>query len=221
MNDSTIEPFWGVYDMPFFQFMADEIDKMQEPFFASVFNLTSHHPYRVPPDYVDIVPQGHTAEQHVVAYTDLSIRKFFERVKSAPWFNNTLFVFVADHVAPMCYDPQSYTMHTPDSTMRGLDSSVVQQLDIMPTVLGLVGNQEPYLAFGRDVFNEPERRPMAFNCINQVYQCITDSSTFYFDTEKVVKSKGTPRNEDVDLLKAVLQRYAGCLTDKDYIVDGH
>ena len=230
VNDSTIEPFWGVYDMPYFQFMADEIDKMHEPFFASVFNLTSHHPYRVPPDYVDIVPQGHTAEQRVVAYTDLSLRKFFERVKSAPWFNNTLFVFVADHVAPMCYDPQSYTMqghtsiiefmYTPDSTLRGLDSSVVQQLDIMPTVLGLVGNKEPYLAFGRDVFNEPERRPVAFNCINQVYQCITDSSTFYFDTKQVVKSYGEPKSEDVDLLKAVLQRYAACLTDKDYTVDG-
>lgn len=229
VNDSTIEPFWGVYDMPFFQFMADEIDKMNEPFFASVFSLTSHHPYRVPPDYYDIVPRGHTPEQRVVAYTDLSIRKFFDRVKHEPWFNNTLFVFVADHVSPICYDPQSYTMqghtsiieflYTPDGALRGLDNAIVQQLDIMPTVLGLVGNKEPYFAFGRDVFNEPERQPVAFNFINQVYQCITDSTVFYSDAEKVLKTvKGEVQQKDEDLLKAMLQHYAESLGQHNYKV---
>lgn len=229
VNDSTIEPFWGVYDMPFLQFMADKIEEMQEPFFASVFNLTSHHPYRVPPDYIDIIPRGHTPEQRVVAYTDLSIRKFIDRVKNEPWFNNTLFVFVADHVSPICYAPQTYTMqghtaiieffYTPDGALHGLDSTIVQQLDIMPTVLGLVGNKEPYFAFGRDVFNEPQRKPVAFNFVNQMYQCITDSSTFYFDTEKTVKSIGnTPSKNDEDFLKAVLQRYSESLNERNYKV---
>ena len=229
VNDSTIEPFWGVYDMPFFQFMADEIGNMQEPFFASVFNLSSHHPYRVPPGYTDKVPQGRTPEQHVVAYTDLSIRKFFDRVKDEPWFCNTLFVFVGDHVSPVCYDPQTLTMkghtsiisflYTPDGNLCGLDSTTVQQLDIMPTVLGLIGNTAPYFAFGRDIFNEPEREPVAFNCINQVYQCITDSTTFYFDTEKVVKSiDKTPTKENEDFLKAVLQCYAESLTNRSYTI---
>jgi phosphoglycerol transferase MdoB-like AlkP superfamily enzyme len=229
VNDSTIEPFWGVYDMPFLQFMADEIDKMEEPFFASVFTLTSHHPYRLPPDYVDIIPRGHTVEQRVVAYTDLSIRRFFDRVKNEPWFKNTIFVFVADHVSPICYDPRSYTMqghssiieflYTPDGALRGLDNSIVQQLDIMPTVLGLVGNKEPYFAFGRDVFNEPERQPVAFNFVNQVYQYITDSTVFYSDSEKVLKTvKGEVRQKDEDFLKAVLQRYAESLSQQNYKV---
>ena len=227
VNENTIEPFWGVYDMPFFQFMADKIEEMQEPFFASVFNLTSHHPYRVPPDHETVVPRGHNPEQRVVAYTDLSIRKFFERVKKEPWFNNTIFVFVADHVSPICYDPKSYTMqghtsiiefiYTPDGALRGLDSTTVQQLDIMPTLLGLVGNKEPYFAFGRDVFNEPERKPVAFNCINLVYQCISDSATFYFDTEKVVKHIGNaPTEENKNFLKAVLQRYSESLSSRNY-----
>lgn len=227
VNDSTIEPVWGVYDMPYFQFMADEIGKMPEPFFASVFNLTSHHPYRVPPDYVDLVARGHTPEQRVVAYTDLSIRKFFDRAKAEPWFKNTIFVFVADHVSPICYDPKSYTMqghtsiieflYTPDGALRGMDNSIVQQLDIMPTVLGLVGNKEPYFAFGRDVFNEPERKPVAFNCINHMYQYISDSTVFYFDTEKVLKTvEGQAQKRDEDFLKAVLQHYAESLSNKTY-----
>ena len=227
VNDNTIEPFWGVYDMPYFLFMADEIGKMPEPFFASVFNLTSHHPYRVPPDQAEIIPQGHTLEQRVVAYTDLSLRTFFNRVKTEPWFDNTLFVFVADHVSPICYDPQSYTMkghssiieflYTPDSTLCGIDSAIVQQLDIMPTVLGLVGNKKPYFAFGRDVFNEPERKPVAFNSVNRVYQCITDASTFYFDTDKTLKYIGSkPTQDNEDFVKSMLQRYAECLDNKKY-----
>lgn len=231
VNDSTIEPFWGVYDMPYFLFMADEINKMQEPFFASVFNLTSHHPYRVPPDYADIVPQGHTPEQRVVTYTDMAFRAFFERAKTEPWFCNTVFVFVADHVAPLAYDPQTRStmkgrssiiqfLYTPDGSLQGTDSSTVQQLDLMPTLLGLLGNKEPYFAFGRDVFNEPQRQPVAFNCINQMYQCITDSTTFYFDTEKVVKTiEGKPKNEDEDFLKAVLQNYAESLKKKSYTIE--
>ncbi len=227
VNDSTIEPFWGVYDMPYFLFMADELDKMREPFFASVFNLTSHHPYRVPPDYAEVVPQGHTPEQRVVAYTDMAFRAFFGRVRKEPWFRNTVFVFVADHVAPIAYDPRTRTMkgrssiiqflYTPDGVLQGTDSTTVQQLDLMPTLLGLLGNREPYFAFGRDVFNEPQRHPVAFNCINQLYQCITDSTTFYFDTEKVVEAaEGTPKEKDVDFLKAVLQRYAESLKNKRY-----
>lgn len=229
VNDSTIEPFWGVYDMPFFQFMADEIDKMEEPFFASVFTLTSHHPYRLPPGYRDIIPRGRNPEQRVVAYTDLSIRKFFDRAKTEPWFRNTIFVFVADHVSPLCYDPQSFTMqghtsiiqflYTPDGTLRGMNNSTVQQLDIMPTVLGLVGNRMPYYAFGRDVFNETERQPAAFNYINHVYQYISDSTVFYFDTEKVLKTvKGEVQKRDENLLKAVLQRYAVSLSNRNYTV---
>ena len=108
-------------------------------------------------------------------------------------------------------------LYTPDGSLRGIDSTTVQQLDIMPTVLGLVGNKAPYFAFGRDIFNEPEREPVAFNCINQVYQCITDSTTFYFDSEKVVKCMGnTPTKEKEDFLKAVLQRYSESLTNRCY-----
>ena len=229
VNDSTIEPFWGVYDMPYFLFMADEISLMQEPFFASVFNLTSHHPYRVPPDYADIVPHGHTPEQHVVAYTDMAFRSFFERTKHQPWFNNTIFVFVADHVAPIAYDAQTRTMkgrssiiqflYTPDGALRGINNSTVQQLDIMPTLLGLLGNKEPYFAFGRDVFNEPQRHPVAFNCLNQVYQYIADSTSFCFDTKNVVgTTDGEPQKQDIDFLKAVLQCYSESLTNKKYTI---
>ena len=129
INKNTVEPYWGVFDMPFLQFMATEMKQFQSPFFASVFNLTSHHPFVVPEEYEDKLPQGFTKVHRCVAYTDLAIRYFFDAVKNETWFNNTIFIFVADHVSSEIYDSETYTakgnnaifyfIYTPDKSLTG------------------------------------------------------------------------------------------------------
>ena len=243
VNSNTVEPYWGVFDMPFYQYMASKIKRMPQPFFVSVFNLTSHHPYTLPSDYVNKMPKGHTLVQPCVAYTDLSLRKFFEKVENEPWYKNTIFVFVADHVSPEMYAKQTrlpkghtaifYFIYTPDKVLQGLDSQVTQQLDIMPTLLGIIGYKKPYFAFGRDVFNEPERFPMATSYINEIYQCITDSVSIYFNEKRIisaytandifqkkniVKQKSKKQEDALLQLKAILQSYYFQLNKKKYIV---
>lgn len=223
---------WGVWDMPFLQYMADELNRLKTPFFSSVFTLTSHHPYNLPAQYAGRMPTGTTPVQPCVAYTDLSIRKFFEKASKMPWYRNTLFIFVADHVSPQMAAAETRTakggtaiicfMYTPDHSVRGRYEKVFQQLDIMPTVLGLMGYDKPYFAFGRDVFNEPDRYPMVTNCVNQIYQCLTDSMSLYFDGAErlyVYAAQDTmqrhnilnlrdSRQSDVERhLKALLQSY--------------
>lgn len=243
VNVNTIEPFWGVYDMHFYQFMADKIQQMPQPFFISVFNLTSHHPYTLPPDYADKMPKGHTLVQPCVAYTDLSLRKLFERIQHEPWFTNTIFVFVADHVSPEKYAKQTktlkgsaaifYFIYAPGSALKGLDSTTTQQLDVMPTLLGLIGYNKPYFAFGRDVFNEKERFPMATNYMNEVYQCIGDSITVYLNENEVIsafsvddiyqkrniaKENSPAQQNALTHLKALIQSYYFHVDQKKYIV---
>ncbi|NLJ82208.1 MAG: sulfatase-like hydrolase/transferase [Bacteroidales bacterium] len=239
----TVEPYWGVFDVPFFQYVADKLEDISPPFFASVFNLTSHHPYVIPADYEDKVPQGHTLIHKCVAYTDLAFRKFFDRAKNQPWFKNTIFVFIADHVSPQKYaeitnTPKGstaifYFIYAPGSNLKGLDSSVTQQLDVMPTLLGLIGHQKPYFAFGRDVFNEKERFPMASNYINQLYQCITDDISIYlsdkgiqsaysaadlYQEDNIVEQNSESQQKALLQLKALLQSYFNHVNDKKYIV---
>lgn len=190
-HESDIANVWGIWDMPFLQYMANELNHLKTPFFTTVFTLTSHHPYDLPAQYADKMPQGSTLVQPCVAYTDLSIRKFFETASSMPWFQNTLFIFVADHVSPQMAAEETRTakgntailcfMYTPDHSVKGRYESVSQQLDIMPTVLGMMGYDKPYFAFGRDLFHEPQRYPMVVNYVNQIYQCLTDSMSLYFD----------------------------------------
>lgn len=182
---------WGIWDMPFLQYVAEELNRQQTPFFTSVFTLSSHHPYDLPEEYAGKMPQGNTLVQPCVAYTDLSLRKFFETASKMPWYENTLFIFVADHVSPQIAAEETrtargntaiiYFMFTPDHSVKGRYESVTQQIDIMPTTLGLMGYNKPYFAFGRDVFNEPNRKPMVTNCVQQTYQALTDSLSLYFD----------------------------------------
>lgn len=243
--DPAMANCWGIWDMPWLEYMARQLDTVATPFFSTVFTLTSHHPYDLPEEYSYLLGKGTTPMHHGVLYTDLSLRKFFETASQMDWYENTLFVFTADHVSPQMAHEETRTMKgnteimcfmfTPDGSLKGNSDEVVQQLDIMPTVLGLVGNKQPYFAFGRDIFNEKNRFQMATNSVYQVYQCVTDSYSLYFDGEKTLhvyaandtlqkndlvghndpKIKETERH-----LKALLQSYTEHVHDKDYIIKG-
>lgn len=242
-NDPAMANIWGVWDMPWLQYMARQLDTIKTPFYATVFTLTSHHPYDLPKEYEYLLGKGTSPMHHGVLYTDLSIRKFFETASTMDWYENTLFVFTADHASTKMAHKETMTtkgnteivlfMYTPDGSLKGATDEVVQQLDIMPTVLGLLGNKQPYFAFGRDVFNEKDRFQMATNCVHQVYQCITDSYTLCSDGEKtlhVYAADDTLQKHDIindvnpDILdverhlRAILQSYTKHVHDKDFIV---
>jgi phosphoglycerol transferase MdoB-like AlkP superfamily enzyme len=171
------------------------------------------------------------------------LRKLFERIQHEPWFTNTIFVFVADHVSPEKYAKQTktlkgsaaifYFIYAPGSALKGLDSTTTQQLDVMPTLLGLIGYNKPYFAFGRDVFNEKERFPMATNYMNEVYQCIGDSITVYLNENEVIsafsvddiyqkrniaKENSPAQQNALTHLKALIQSYYFHVDQKKYIV---
>ncbi|MCR4964634.1 MAG: LTA synthase family protein [Bacteroidales bacterium] len=232
---------WGIWDMPFLLYMTEELNRLDTPFFATVFTLSSHHPYDLPEEYADKMPKGTTPVQPCVAYTDLSLRKFFENASKMPWYENTLFIFVADHVSPQMAAEETrtargntailYFMFTPDHSVKGRYEDVTQQLDIMPTTLGLMGYDKPYFAFGRDVFNEPERKPLVVNCVQQTYQALTDSLSLYFDGKNslyVYSAYDTLQKHNIldlnDLnqkslendVKAILQSYYSHLNKSDF-----
>lgn len=198
--------YWGIWDEPFLQFTGEELSKMQEPFFATLFTLSSHHPFVVPEQYADKLPAGTTKIHKPVAYEDLAFRNFYRRFKDEEWFRRTIFVFVADHVSSekMAEETRSYPgnyhivgfIHTPDGALAPqFLAQTVQQIDIMPTLLGLLGNREPYFAFGRDILNEPDREPWAV-MYDSEFRVVTDEALFSFDEEWMTGA--TFRNETSD-----------------------
>ena len=189
-STADFDGYWGIWDEPFLQFFGEEISAMPEPFFASLFTLSSHHPFVVPEKYAETLPDGYTKIHKGVAYDDLAFRRFFERFGKEEWFRRTIFVFVADHVSSEKFADvtRSYPgnmhilafIHTPDGALRGDVTEITQQLDLMPTLLGLTGNREPYFAFGRDVLNEPLRPQWSVSYDGQ-FRALTDNGTVLLD----------------------------------------
>jgi len=242
-GSSDFDGAWGIWDEPFLRYMAETVSGFQQPFMASVFTLTSHHPFQVPDRYKNLLGEGRTKIHKPVRYTELAIRGFFEYAKGEPWYQNSIFVFVADHVSSEIFAEKTKTptgnssiimfIYTPDNAIIDKDRNVAQQMDIMPTLLGLTGYDKPYFAFGRDVFNEPERMPNTTNYINESFQFINDSVVIFSDGSAILsafeksdtlqikdlKNPVDPQQKKAErYLKAILQQYYTHVNEMNYTV---
>jgi len=222
-GSGDFDGFWGIWDEKFLQFAGEELAEMPEPFFATLFTLTSHHPFVVPEKYADSLPDGYTPIHKGVAYDDMAFRRFFERFGNEPWFRRTLLVFVADHVSSEKYAPATKTypgnrhiigfFHTPDGAWQGEIEGVVQQLDIMPTLLGLLGNKEPYFAFGRDLLNEPDRPAWSVSH-DGMFRAVTNDGAIQFDD---TPNDTLPADTFERSLRALVQQYYLHIEQKRYL----
>lgn len=220
--------YWGIWDEPFLQFMGEELAATPEPFFATLFTLSSHHPFVVPGQYAATLPDGYTRIHKGVAYDDQAFRRFYHRFGGEEWFRRTIFVFVADHVSSEKFaeKTRSYPgnmhivgfIHTPDGALQGEVREVTQQLDIMPTVLGLTGNTEPYFAFGRDVLNEPQR-PRWSVSYDGKFRALTDDGAVVLDDSgtEVQECPATPAADSLtQSFRALIQQYYSHIERKSY-----
>ena len=160
----------------------------------------------------------------------MAFRRFFERFGGEAWFRRTIFVFVADHVSSEKFAPDTREypgnmhiigfLYTPDGALRGEVDDIVQQLDIMPTLLGLTGNDAPYFAFGRDVLNEPERPRWSVSYDGR-FRALTDRGIVSFDDTDDRQTQGPPVSAADSLpgrFRALVQQYYTRIEQKDYTV---
>lgn len=153
---------WGIWDEEFLQFTAETISRKKAPFFTTVFTLSSHHPFAVPPKYSTKFKGGFYPIHKTIEYTDFALSRFFETAKKMPWYNNTLFVFCADHTS-ISSDPFYINKvgtnaipiiyFKPDGSLKKKENHLTQQIDIMPSILDYLKYNKPYFAFGNSVFD--------------------------------------------------------------------
>ena len=162
-NDTDFDGTWGIWDEPFMQYMAKTLNTFKQPFFSAFFSVSSHHPFKVPEKYIGKFPKGNLPVQEPMGYTDMALKKFFATAAKMPWYKNTLFVLVADH-ATVSYLPEYQTVpgyfsipilfYYPGGDLKGKTDRLIQQIDIMPTVLNYLKYDKPYFAFGFDAMNK-------------------------------------------------------------------
>ena len=233
-NDEDYDGIWGIWDHKFFEFYAKEISKMQEPFHTALFSVSSHHPFKVPQKFEGKYPQGDLPIHQCVGYTDHALRNFFEMAKQQPWYENTLFVITADHTNQTALEGYASSMgrakvpivfYAPaDSSLVGTsDSTIAQQMDVMPTVLGYLGYNKPYFAYGTNLLNT-QTPHFAVNYYDQAYHLYqndwliqsidgkTASAVYQFKEDPLLQNNllanpATAISQQTDFLKGFIQQY--------------
>jgi phosphoglycerol transferase MdoB-like AlkP superfamily enzyme len=199
-NDDHSDGTWGILDHHFLPWMVEQLNSEKQPFASVLFTLSSHHPYRVPDEFREKLPKGPHPICQTIAYTDYSLRLFFEKAANETWFKNTLFVFVADHT-PSSNNPYysqrigmyqiPVLFYTPSSKLPAYTSTdIFQQIDIMPSILDLLPIEETLYSFGQSAFSKTYE-PFAITYLEGVYQLFRNDYIFRFTGDNNHKSKQT------------------------------
>ncbi len=238
---NNFDGMWGVWDEPFLDFFCRQIDNFPQPFLASVFTVSSHHPFKVPEKYKGRFPSGPAPILEVIGYTDYALKRFFNEARNRPWFKNTLFVITADHTNESVRrefqnDFGSYSVpiifFKYGSCMNGMRNRIAQQIDIMPSVLDYLNFNEEYIAFGNNLFDN-SRESFAFNTNGSTYHLYMDDhmlemidnytvGLYNFRNDRMLSKNIKDNNDSLRIrmetkLKAIIQSYNNRLIDNDMI----
>jgi len=192
-NDKEFDGTWGIWDEPFLQFWAAQLNTFQEPFCSVLFTVSSHHPFQLPDPYKGKFPSGPLDILPSVGYTDMALEKFFERAAKMPWYQNTVFVLTADHRATYAYHPDYQSsvgafavpilFFTPDSSLRGRLEGPTQHTDIFPTLMHYLAIKDPFLAYGSNALDTVSNK-IVVNCYGKIFQAFDQDLMLQFDGEK-------------------------------------
>lgn len=163
-EEITFANVWGVCDEDMAKKAIIEMNKdykAGKPFFHHWMTVSNHRPFTYPEGKIDI-PADSKSRKGGVKYTDYSIMKFFEMAQKQPWFKNTVFVIVADHCSssagktelPMDKYRIPVMIYSPEFVAPQKFSQVTSQIDVMPTVLGLLNFKYQSKFLGQDVFSK-------------------------------------------------------------------
>ena len=188
--------WWGIWDEPFLQYFRMKMSDMQEPFMTALFTLTSHHPFHIPEQYAKTFPEEELPIHKCIRYTDHALSRFFREAAKEPWFHNTLFIMTGDHTnmsnhaeykSGINQFSTTIIVYDPSGQLKpGIREGIAQQTDIMPTILGYVGYNRPYVAFGSDLFHTPAADTWAVNYLDGVYQYCKGDYVLQFDGQQTI-----------------------------------
>ncbi|MEP6926992.1 MAG: sulfatase-like hydrolase/transferase [Ginsengibacter sp.] len=206
---------WGVHDHIVLNRFFENLKKEQQPFFATLFTLSSHEPYDVP-----MTPRFNGNDEtslfkNSIAYSDSCIGTFINRLKKDPLWQNTLIVFVADHghLLPG-HDPNDRPskFHIPliftggALKVTGIIKNIGSQTDIVTTVLDQLGISSGIFKWGKDLLDSSAHQ-FAFYNFNNGFGFITSAGTVTIDniSKKIISQTGSIDSDEINSGKAYMQ----------------
>ncbi|MEO5942212.1 MAG: sulfatase-like hydrolase/transferase [Ferruginibacter sp.] len=192
------ETAWGVADEDAFSILTDECDnsyKAGKPFFNHIMTVSNHRPYTYPDGHIDILSSSHTYEG-AVKYTDYAINKFLKDAQQKPWFNNTVFVIVADHCSksagktdlPVNKYHIPCFIYAPQLIKPAIETKYTSQIDLAPTLLGLMNLNYTSKFLGYDINKIPVDNDRLFISTYQDMGYIKHDTLVILSPQKKVNS---------------------------------
>ena len=209
-NDADFDGMWGIWDEPFFQYFAKTLNTKKSPFMATLFSVSSHHPFKVPEKYQGKFKKGPLEIHEPIGYTDYALKQFFKTAEKMPWFSNTIFVLVADHTNQVGYPeyeksinrfaiPILFYSPNPKYHLDGEITEPTQQMDIYPTLADLMGYNKKIRSWGRSLVSEKKEDYMIINSDSINEQFMIGNYIYLFNGKEVtgiynIDDKGLEQN---------------------------
>lgn len=182
----------GVPDDFMFRFSIPILNKMYQnnrPFFATFMTASDHAPYFIP-DYFS--SNNKNEKERIVEYADFSLKQFIYLAQQEPWFNNTIFVFVADHgysnnviyPIPINYIHTPLLFYAPNLIKDTTNSNLASQIDVFPTTMGLLNISYTNNTFGIDL--QKEKREFVIATADDKYAVLNQDWLFIDNYNKLI-----------------------------------
>ena len=181
----------GVPDDYMFEFAIPKLNNLanqNKAFFAAFMTASDHGPYIVPEYFT---PHSSEIREQTVEYADWALSKFIKLASQQEWFDNTIFVFVADHGAvmsptyemPISYNHVPFLIYAPKILKQPqVINSMGGQIDIFATIMGITGMSYTNETMGVDLLKEP--RPSMYFCNDNYLGVINDSLFLIINEDK-------------------------------------
>lgn len=219
----VMENVWGVADESLFDNAMLSLDRAanaDRPFFVQIMTTSNHRPFTFPDGRIDM-PQGN--RRGAVKYTDYAIDRFIEQAKSKPWFEDTLFVIIADHCAsvagktklPVAKYHIPMIFYAPALLKPGSYDRLVSQIDVPPTLLDLLGVAGSVHFFGQNMFTDTQIAPRTFVSNYQSLGYYKDDQLIVLSPRQIVEAyhidpetyEAEPASANPQLVKEAIAYY--------------
>lgn len=212
IENPSFTTIWGVADEDLFKRAITEFRTMAaagKPFLGTVLSVSNHKPYTYPKGRIAADPDARKRE-HAVLYSDWCLGEFFRAAKKEAYWTNTIFVVVADHGARV-YGSQTIPIHSYEIPLVILGPAMVKKpvllpqlgcsLDVVPTILGMIGRPYETMFFGRDLLRGPPEANLALFNHNRDIGIYQNERLIVYGMRKGIEYyEGNPRIVDLKRL---------------------
>ncbi|MFU2053557.1 LTA synthase family protein [Gallibacterium anatis] len=221
-------PHFG-WDYDSLQFLLNKLNETPEskPFFAFLFTGSTHEPFADAGKEFHIYPHDQSNENgflNTLRYSDWSLEQFMKAAEKQPWYNNTIFIFTADHTLNSLPSENlkeqfhiPLIVYSPDASLSAKrESQFASQYDLFPTILDLLGIDTPISTFGQSLLHPKTTTPTLFVGNGQIIGMISPAGTATF-----LEQKQLSISNDNDELRQQILKFKQRVTLADMMLDNN